>query len=123
MLDGSKLVEGRCATGDYKRIRSGSLILFNKCMVFEVQEVHKYASFSEMLETESLAKVLPGIKTIEEGVQVYRQFYSEEKERSNGVVAICVAKSAAQPNVFVADMLSGLGSEGLQSLIERYTRS
>ncbi|XP_012833065.1 PREDICTED: uncharacterized protein LOC105953929 [Erythranthe guttata] len=38
---------------------------------------------------ESLAKVLPGVPSIEEGVQIYRNFYSEEKERLNGVTAIC----------------------------------
>lgn len=49
-----------------------------------------------MLEVEGLAKVLPGVETIEEGVQIYRKFYSEEKERSNGVLAIQVMKPASQ---------------------------
>jgi hypothetical protein len=59
-----------------------------------------------MLKVEGLAKVLPGVESIEEGVQVYRNFYSEEKERMNGVVAIRVAKPANQPSAALAGVLS-----------------
>ncbi|KAL9162476.1 hypothetical protein ABFS82_07G092200 [Erythranthe guttata] len=65
--DGLKTVEGRCAMGNYKRIQSGHLLLFNKCLILEVQDVRHYASFHEMLKMESLAKVLPGVPSIEEG--------------------------------------------------------
>lgn len=41
-----------------------------------------------MLEKEGLENVLPGVKSIEEGIQVYRRFYDEEKEKKYGVVAI-----------------------------------
>ncbi|KAG5530673.1 hypothetical protein RHGRI_025590 [Rhododendron griersonianum] len=88
------------------RIFSGALILFNKCLVLQVQDVRRYASFLEMLEAESLTKVLPGVQTIEEGVQIYRKFYSEEKEKLNGVLAIGVTKPAAQPFISLAGMLS-----------------
>ncbi|KAJ4723555.1 RNA-binding ASCH domain protein [Melia azedarach] len=115
--DGAKPVEGRCAVGDYNRIASGALILFNKSLVAEVQDVRRYQSFSEMLQAESLAKVLPGIKTIDEGVQVYRRFYTEEKEKTNGVLAICVATLADQPFLSLARILSGLSYVGLQSLL------
>lgn len=70
-----------------------------------------------MLEAESLVKVLPGVKTIEEGEQIYRKFYTEEKERSNGVLAICISKIATQPYVTLASILSGLGYVGIQSLL------
>ncbi|GFY92770.1 RNA-binding ASCH domain protein [Actinidia rufa] len=99
------------------QIASGSLILFNKCLVLQVQDVHRYASFSEMLGAESLTKVLPGVETIEEGVQIYRKFYSEEKERSNGVLAIVVTKPAAQPFISLTSMLTGLSYGGLQRLL------
>lgn len=115
--DGFKTIEGRCAGGDYNRIGSGALILFNKCMVLEVKEVRSYGSFSDMLKAESLEKVLPGVKTIEEGVQVYRRFYSEDKERSNGVIAICIENLAAQPYMYLAKLVSGLGYKGIQTLV------
>ncbi|KAF7805333.1 protein SHORT-ROOT-like [Senna tora] len=108
LKDGMKTIEGRCAAGNYKRIATGALLLFNKCLVLEVEDVHSYTSFSEMLEAESLQKVLPGVKTIEEGVRVYRKFYTEEKERSNGVVAICVTKLASQPYHILATIISGV---------------
>ncbi|KAF5733908.1 hypothetical protein HS088_TW16G00349 [Tripterygium wilfordii] len=99
------------------RIESGSSILFNKCVVHEVQEVRRYASFHEMLESEGLAKVLPGVKTTDRGVQVYRNFYTEEKERSNGVLAICVAKCPSQPYFLLAEILSGLRCDGVDYLL------
>nr|GLL47757.1 60S ribosomal protein L38 [Ipomoea trifida] len=42
------------------------------------------------------------------GVQVYRSFYSEEKERSNGVLAICVTKPVSQPYLSMASIISPL---------------
>ncbi|XP_059654769.1 uncharacterized protein LOC132301528 isoform X3 [Cornus florida] len=117
LKDGLKTTEGRCAVGDYNKIGSGALLLFNKCFVLQVQDVIRYASFSEMLEAESLAKVLPGVKTTEEGVQIYRKFYTEEKERSNGVLAIRVTKPAAQLYIPLASILLGLSYEGVQRLL------
>ncbi|XP_022857963.1 uncharacterized protein LOC111378916 isoform X3 [Olea europaea var. sylvestris] len=67
--DGLKTIEGRSAVGHYNQIKSGDILLFNKCLMLQVQDVHRYASFHEMLEAESLAKVLPGVENIEEGVQ------------------------------------------------------
>ncbi|XVF65642.1 hypothetical protein PTKIN_Ptkin09bG0265500 [Pterospermum kingtungense] len=115
--DGLKKIEGRCAIGEYKNIEPGSIILVNKCLVLEVQDVHRYPTFSEMLEAESLSQVLPGVKSIEEGVQIYRKFYTEEKERSNGVLAICVSNLVAQPSILLASILSELNYEGVQSLL------
>lgn len=117
LKDGLKTVEGRCAVGDYTRMSPGALILFNKCLVLQVQDVCKYASFSEMLEAESIEKVLPGVKAIEEGVQIYRNFYPEEKERLSGVLAIRVTKPSSQLSDFMASILRGLSYEGVQRLL------
>ncbi|XP_074338445.1 uncharacterized protein LOC141676651 isoform X2 [Apium graveolens] len=117
LKDGLKTVEGRCAVGDYKRMSPGALILFNKCLVLQVQDVLKYASFSEMLEAESIEKVLPGVKAIEEGVQIYRNFYPKEKERLNGVLAIRVTKPSSQLSDIMAFILRGLSYEGVQRLL------
>ncbi|XP_028780090.1 uncharacterized protein LOC114736435 isoform X2 [Neltuma alba] len=117
LKDGLKTIEGRCATGNYKRIAAGALILFNKCLVLEVEDVHSYNSFSEMLVAEGLQNVLPGVKTTEEGVSVYRNFYTEEKERSNGVVAIGVTKPASQPYNILASIISKLSYSGIESIL------
>ncbi|XP_074320064.1 uncharacterized protein LOC141656870 isoform X2 [Silene latifolia] len=117
LKDGLKTVEGRCAVGNYNRIGWGDLIFFNKCLMLEVQDVRRHASFYKMLEAESLEKVLPGVLTIEEGEQIYRNFYSKEKEQSNGVLAICVGKPASQPYSLLSDIIAGLGYKGIQSLL------
>ncbi|KAK4254830.1 hypothetical protein QN277_007916 [Acacia crassicarpa] len=117
LKDGLKTIEGRCATGYYKRIAAGALVLFNKCLVLEVEDVRSYNSFSEMLVAEGLQNVLPGVKTTEEGVRVYRNFYTEEKERSNGVVAICVRRPASQPYNILASIISKLSYSGIESIL------
>ncbi|RDY03807.1 hypothetical protein CR513_12563, partial [Mucuna pruriens] len=115
--DGLKTIEGRCASGKYNRIKSGNLILFNKSVVFEVQGVRWYPTFFAMLEAESLGKVLPGVESGEEGVEVYRRFYTEEKEQANGVLAIVVSKFTPQPHESLANLFCGLSYEGVQSLL------
>ncbi|XP_043696707.1 uncharacterized protein LOC122647343 [Telopea speciosissima] len=101
----------------HRRIGSGALLLFNKCLLLEVKDVRRYDSFSEMLELESLPKVLPGVNSIEEGVQIYRKFYTEEKAKSNGVLAICVTKPTSQPYISLAGIISGLSNDGIRSLL------
>ncbi|KAI7728206.1 hypothetical protein M8C21_012898 [Ambrosia artemisiifolia] len=115
LKDGHKTIEGRCA-GPLNRIKSGSLILFNKCLLLQVEDVHYYASFSDMLAAEGLDKVLPGVETIKEGVQIYRKFYSEEREKSNGVLAIIV-KPTSQLYDHLAAILSALCYDGVQRLM------
>ncbi|KAA3484347.1 Lysine-specific demethylase 5C [Gossypium australe] len=100
-----------------KSIEPGSMILLNKCLVLEVQDVRHYATFSKMLEAESISQVLPGVKSTEEGLQTYRKFYTEEEERSNGVIAICVSNLVVQPAISLASILSELSYEGVQSLL------
>ncbi|KAF5188788.1 Rna-binding asch domain protein [Thalictrum thalictroides] len=114
---GMKTIEGRCAVGNYNRIQTGALLLFNKRLLLEVQNVERYASFAEMLEAKSLERVLPGAKSIEEGVQIYRKFYTDEKEKLNGVVAISVSKPDSQPYITMASIVSELSYEGISSLL------
>lgn len=114
---GRKSVEGRCAAGAYNLFGPGSVLLFNKCLLMEVRDVRKYPSFSEMLRAEGLSTVLPGVESIEEGVQIYRRFYTEEKELSNGVLGISVSKPDRQPHKCLADVLSGLRCEGVGGLV------
>lgn len=40
-----------------------------------------YPSFQVMFESEGFKHIVPDIKTIEQGVAVYRQFYSIEQEK------------------------------------------
>ena len=49
---------------------------------------HKYGSFKEMFEKEGLENVFPGSSGIDAAIEHYRQFYSEEKEKERGVIAL-----------------------------------
>ena len=62
----------------------------NQNMSFKVviTYVNKYKSFREMITTEGLGNVLPGIDSIDSGVAVYRKFYDENREKNSGVLAI-----------------------------------
>ncbi|RYQ98268.1 hypothetical protein Ahy_B08g094322 isoform B [Arachis hypogaea] len=99
------------------RIGLGNLILVNKSVVFEVQGIRWYPTFADMLETENLGKVLPGVDSVEKGVEIYRRFYTEEKEKSNGVLAIGVSKHTLQPYIPLANLFSELSYEGVQGLL------
>ncbi|KAL4193703.1 hypothetical protein AMTRI_Chr06g178070 [Amborella trichopoda] len=114
---GRKTIEGRCAIGNYKQISSGDMLLINKCLILEVQDVKWYSSFYDMMEAEGLEKVLPGVKTLDEGVGIYRRFYTQEKEKCQGVLGICVSRPSAQPYISMANIISGLGYEGVGKLL------
>lgn len=75
------------------RLEPGMLIIFNKCLVFEIlvnsvllsiwfpfgfilcnlindkqlKDVRRYVSFSDMLESENLQSILPGVESLDEG--------------------------------------------------------
>ncbi|XP_020531972.1 uncharacterized protein LOC18448720 isoform X2 [Amborella trichopoda] len=107
---GRKTIEGRCAIGNYKQISSGDMLLINKCLILEVQDVKWYSSFYDMMEAEGLEKVLPGVKTLDEGVGIYRRFYTQEKEKCQGVLGICVSRPSAQPYISMANIISAKGN-------------
>ncbi len=91
--DGTKTAEGRLCKGVFARIEAGDRLLVNRAddplesFQAVVKRVTRYASFGAALEKE-LAAMLPGIDSVEEGVAVYRGFYSEEQERAHGVVVV-----------------------------------
>ncbi|XP_002987745.2 uncharacterized protein LOC9651814 [Selaginella moellendorffii] len=115
LRDGSKIVEGRCATGFYSRIRPGDYLLFNGVLIMETKDVRAYESFQDMLETEGLENVLPGIESVEEGIGIYRGFYSRETE-ALGVLALHVSQPI-QPRNAVTALLQSLKVEGVASLL------
>lgn len=57
-----------------------------------VSKIKKYKSFIELFDDVGLDKVLPGIDSYDNGIKVYRQWYSEEKEKEFGVVGIFFSK-------------------------------
>lgn len=95
--NGQKTIEGRIKKGYYCFIKPGDHItLYNEEETDNVEvivkEVRNYLSIRDMLESESLKKVLPDVKNVEEGIKVYQRFYTIEQERKFGVVAIEVER-------------------------------
>ncbi|RID54398.1 hypothetical protein BRARA_G01725 [Brassica rapa] len=86
----------------------GSLVMINKCLLFEVMEMHKYSFFYELLKAESPEKVFPGTNTLEEGMQMFKKLCDvvDQEKKNNGVVAIHLSKSVSQPCVALSHILS-----------------
>ena len=94
--EGKKNVEGRLKKGKFLNLKKGEKILItnnDEEIEFEIIDIFEYRTFREMLEQEGLNNVLPGINDINDGVSIYRQFYSEKDEIEKGVLAIKIKKS------------------------------
>ena len=90
---GKKTVEGRLNKGTFYEFKIGDIIKINNNnddFKVKIINIDKYESFNDMIIHKGLDNVLPGIETLEEGVAVYRQFYSEDKEKEFKVLAITV---------------------------------
>jgi ASC-1-like (ASCH) protein len=86
-----KKVEGRLNKNIFAQLKKGDIVIFtNNDMKIKtkIKRITKYKSFNDYLTQEGLRTTLPNIKTIDDGIAIYRQFYSEEKEREYGVLAI-----------------------------------
>jgi len=93
IVSGKKIAEGRPNKSLFAKFKPKDILtIFNKQLQqrfdFEVTEILKYDTFKDMLTDLGITNVLPGIKTIEDGVKVYRQWYNEDVEREFGVIAI-----------------------------------
>lgn len=87
---GKKTVEGRLRKPSFEIIKEGDKVRWvnlNDAVLTKITKRVEYDSFEEMIRNERIENVLPGCETIEEGVGVYRQFYSEEQEKEFGVYA------------------------------------
>lgn len=88
---GKKTIEGRLNRGLFKKLQVGDKIEWiHKNLKFNVivTRITPYTSFKQMMKTEGIDKVLPTINDIDSGVKLYRQYFTENDEKSNGVVDI-----------------------------------
>jgi ASC-1-like (ASCH) protein len=93
--DGVKTVEGRLNKGKYSQIKPGDQIIVqsldeSESFAVVVVDARKYPTIKDMLESEDLSKLLPDKKTLQEALEVYREFYTEDQEKEFGAVAIQV---------------------------------
>jgi ASC-1-like (ASCH) protein len=91
LKEGKKTIEGRLNKGFFTTLKAGDKIKIKnqqgETVDAEIVAIRDYKSIKDYLKKEGLDKTLPGVKTIEEGVEVYRQYYKEEKEKKFGVLA------------------------------------
>lgn len=81
-----KTVEGRANKLKYHNLHQGDIIIIkcengdrvNERFEVIITSIKKYINIKEYLEVESLEKTLPGVKTIEEGMNIYHQFNTED---------------------------------------------
>jgi ASC-1-like (ASCH) protein len=89
--EGRKTIEGRLNKGKFAQLKVGQIVMWENAgqkVKTKLVRIEKYQSFSDMLVNEGLRHTLPGKKTLKDGIDVYRGFYSEEKEIEYGVLAI-----------------------------------
>lgn len=90
---GVKPVEGRKKTHTYAKIKVGDQINFSngkENFMAKVTEIRDYPSLEVYLEDVTLEKALPGVKSMEEALQVYYQWTTEEKIKQYGFLGIFV---------------------------------
>ena len=90
-----KTIEGRLNTDKYSLFKKGELLKIindNEYIIVKIRKLIKYSSFEEYLSLEGLKRTLPNIKTINDGINIYHQFYSKENEMKYGVLAIYMKK-------------------------------
>ncbi len=96
-----KIVEGRLYSNKYSDLEVNDVIKLikpktntsdseNEFILLRIIKLVRYSTFEEMINKETIEKILPdnSVKTIEDGVNVYRQFYSKSLENKYGVLAI-----------------------------------
>jgi ASC-1-like (ASCH) protein len=99
--DGSKIAEGRLNKSWVSTLQPFDMIEFmrktpeneNPPKIIPkieviVTNIKHYSSFKDLFDDVGLERVLPGKKTYDDGIKVYRKWYSEEKEKELGVVGI-----------------------------------
>lgn len=86
-----KTVDARPKKGEFAKLKKDDIIVWNNKndkFTAKVTNVKKYESFEEMLNAEKLNNVIPYAKTVNDGVNIYRQYYSKEDEKKYGILAV-----------------------------------
>ena len=89
--DKKKKIEGRLNKGVFKSFIKGDKIKIkngNDFIIAKIKKIRKYNNFEEYLSQEGLRKTLPSINSIQEGINIYYQFYTKEQEKEFGILAI-----------------------------------
>lgn len=96
---GIKKSEGRLNKGSFSKMKKGDIIIFenselgfNRSYHVKITSIKKYDTFENFIKKEKLENCLPGIDTIENGIKVYRKYYSEKDEKDHKIIALRIRK-------------------------------
>jgi ASC-1-like (ASCH) protein len=90
---GVKPVEGRKKTHTYKKIQVGDQINFTngkESFKAQVLEIREYKSLEQYFDDVTLEKALPGVQTVEEGLNIYHQWSTEDQIKQYGFIGIFI---------------------------------
>ena len=89
--NGKKIVEGRLNKGSFQKLKKGDIVYWknkNNTVKTKILSLHHHKDFEKMLKQHHLYNCLPGVKTLKEGVAVYKEFFSDSDVKKYGVLAI-----------------------------------
>lgn len=92
--DGRKTVEGKKGSPKWTHLKAGDWVSFvnnNESFLVKIIGINRYDSLEEFLKTETLERVLPGVKTIEQGKRIYMSppiNWTQEEIDKYGILAI-----------------------------------
>ena len=96
---GEKTIEGRLNKGSFQTLKNGDEVHWtnpdqegDNIIKTEVVSIHYHNDFQNMLKVHQLSNVLPGVKTYEEGIGIYSNFYCLDDIEKYGVIAIKIKK-------------------------------
>lgn len=90
---GAKAVEGRKRTAKWASLRMGDEFLL-KCKDSEEQlkvrivGINEYADLKAYLMGEDLNRALPGITSLEEGIAIYKQWWTDTEIATHGILGL-----------------------------------
>ena len=91
---GKKTIEGRKNLPKYKHYKIGDLLVFclgNDEFTTRIVAIRHYRSLEEYLLKETVSRVLPGVNSLTEGVEIYLQWSTREEIQRLGFLAIEVS--------------------------------
>ena len=91
LKSGQKNVEGRLNKGLFNTFNKDDIITWKNgknTVKTQIISIHHHKNFKSLLEYHHLSNVLPQIKTMAEGINIYNEFYSRADVTKYGTLAI-----------------------------------
>ena len=91
IISGDKTIECRLNKGLFKNIIINEMIMLsskNKQCKVKIINIERFNNFNDLFYHNDIKNVLPGINTIDRGIEHYNKLYSSKKILNFGVLAL-----------------------------------